>query len=460
MTSNRRQYSESSARTVIDRSRAARNAAHYVAHERTALRLRRHAVVTLKRIRAYPLLIGLVVWTMWAVDMSRPGPIDRVGKLKGTDFLQFYVGGSFAREGRLAEYYDVRAMHARAEALVPASRDTIYIPVQSPQTALLFAQFAALPYVPAVFLWFAAIAAIYAACCWWLWRRCAALHSYRREVVAAAIAFPGLYSTILNGQLSVLSLAAVTAAVVALERDRRVAAGLALGCLAFKPHWCAVAIAIFVAAREWRVAAAAAASAAAQMGIAIAAGGSAAMVGYMRILISLGRIGDLVEPRAGDSLRGLFRALVPMEMASLALYVVASAAAIVVAARVWRSETPFALRMSAMIVTTILVSPHAFGYDLILLAPVFLLLADWFAAAGAAAAVAPWTAGRAIAWSLAALFIAPLLTALPDAIRLQASVTAMAVLLAAAHRVRRPYRSAPETPPRARAPQSPAAAAA
>ena len=406
--------------------------------------------MTQRRIRTYAILTSVVVWTLWAVDMSRPGVVDRLGKLKGTDFLQFYVGGSFAREGRLASFYDVQAMHARAEALVPASRDTIYLPVQSPQTALLLAPLSALPYGPAVAIWFFLIIALYVASCSCLWRRCDRLHRYRTEVLAAAVAFPGLYSTILNGQMSVLALAAMTAAVVALDRGRPVVAGAALGCLAFKPHWCAAAIIVFLAAREWRVVSTAMVSAAVQIAAACAAGGMAAVVGYARVLLSVQRIGDLLEPRPGDSLRGFFRVFVPAEPWSLIVYAAASLVVLTVAARTWRSGAPFAVRMSAMIAATILISPHAFGYDLILLAPVYFLLANWLVPAHDAEVAlgsrarfddhdpTRSPAARVMAWSLCALFFAPLLTAVPAVIRLQFSVTAMAILLASAHQVRGP----------------------
>jgi hypothetical protein len=393
--------------------------------------------VTLARIRAYSIITAAVLWTMWAVDMSRSGVVDRLGKIKGTDFLQFYVGGSFAREGRLEDFYDVRALHARAEALVPESRDTIYLPVQSPQTALAFVPLSSLSYASAVAIWFAGIVALYAACCWWLWKDCGRLQAYRLEVAVAAAAFPGLYSTILNGQTSVVALAAVTAALLALERNRPVAAGMALGCLAFKPHWCAAFALVFLAAREWRVVAGAVASAGAQFAAALAAGGAGAMVGYARVMLSVQRIGDLLEPRPGDSLRAFFKVFVPWETAALLLYVAAGALAVVLAARTWRSHAPFALRASAIVVAAILISPHAFGYDLLLLAPVYLLLADYLAGE-AAMEWPPSPTARVMAWSLSALFFAPLFTALPPAIRLQFSVTAMAALLTAATRSSRP----------------------
>jgi hypothetical protein len=190
------------------------------------------------------------------------------------------------------------------------------------------------------------------------------------------------------------------------------------------------------------------------------------------------QIGDLLEPRAGDSLRGFFRTFVPWEPAALIFYVAASGVTVVVAAQIWRSAAPFAIRASAMVVATILISPHAFGYDLVLLAPVLLLVSNTLVAEAMAASHIPGAADDAPArsprgaaggdeaarqhgvaawamrWSLPALFLAPLLTVLPAAIRLEFSVTAMAALLAAAHRLHRSCRPATESLPRERARRS------
>jgi hypothetical protein len=76
------------------------------------------------------------------------------------------------------------------------------------------------------------------------------------------------------------------------------------------------------------------------------------------------------------------------------------------------------------VLATLLISPHAFPYDLILLAPVFFLLGNWLADDPS------HPPSRAISLTLCALFVAPLLRMLPAAVRLQFSVTAMALLLA------------------------------
>ena len=113
--------------------------------------------MTLKRIRVYATLVAVTLWSVWVVDFSVPGVVDRLGKVKGTDFLQFYVGGSFVREGHLDQLYDVQALYARAQAIVPGSRDTFYMPIQSPQTSLVFSPLSALRYQVAVAIWIGSV---------------------------------------------------------------------------------------------------------------------------------------------------------------------------------------------------------------------------------------------------------------------------------------------------------------
>jgi alpha-1,2-mannosyltransferase len=379
--------------------------------------------VTLKRVRIYATLVAATLWTVWVIDFSVRGVVDRLGKVKGTDFLQFYVGGSFVREGRLGDLYDIQTLYTRAQALVPGSRDTLYMPIQSPQTSLAFSPLSALSYSVAVTIWIAVIVLLYAASCAMTWRYCTALHRYRYETVACAVAFPGLFSTVLNGQTSAIALLAVATALFALRHGWSFIAGLALGCLAFKPHWLLAAVAVFMAAREWRVVAGALTAAAGQIGLTYLLVGPAVMSAYWRTLRAIQRLGDLLEPYPGDSLRSFFKVFVPWEPAALAAYLLCAAATLLVAATVWRSSASFEIRASGIVLATVLISPHALPYDLILLAPIYFLLANWFADNSSG------PPPRAILFALYALFVAPLLGVLPAPLRLQFSVTAMAFLL-------------------------------
>ena len=77
------------------------------------------------------------------------------------------------------------------------------------------------------------------------------------------------------------------------------------------------------------------------------------------------------------SLRSFFTLLIPWPDISLAFYVVSSMAAIAIAAVVWKSSTALAVRFSALILASVLVNPHLFIYDLLVLVPALLLLVDW-----------------------------------------------------------------------------------
>jgi Glycosyltransferase family 87 len=380
-------------------------------------------MLTRKRLRAYATIIAATLWATWAVDMSVSGHLDRLGKVKGTDFLHFYVMGSIVREGRWEQLFDVRAHQARAQAVVPGSADTLYIPVESPQLALLFAPITVQPYTVALTVWLAIAFATYAGSCLLMWRDCPALHAHRAVVVAACAAFPGLYSEILHGQTACLSLAAIAVALFALRRGWRIAAGAALGFLVFKPHWVVAAAVVFVVAREWRVVAGIVLSALAQLAVTSLIVGGSVMRAYLGMLEAIPGIVRLLEPRPGDSLKGFFEVFVPYEPAAMIAYVIAAAVVVLIAARVWRSDQSIDLRLSAIVLAIILISPHVNAYDLILVAPIAFMSANWLtltAADGRGKALSIWSG---------ILLAAPLAGPLPPMVRLQFSVTAMIAML-------------------------------
>jgi hypothetical protein len=381
--------------------------------------------MTTKRLRVYASLLALTLWSVWLIDMSGPGVIDRLGKIKGTDFLQFYVAGSRVRDGRADLLYDMRSSYARAQAVAGTSHETLFVPVQSPQTAFAFAPLATLGYTSALALWLVVTVLLYGAACWLTWRSCAALHGYPAETAMACAAFPAFYSTVLHGQLSCVAVFWIAAALAAFRRGRAVTAGMALGCLVFKPHWVLAAGAVFVAAREWRVVVGIAAAAATQLGLTYLVMGSAVMGAYSSMLGSLPRVADLLEPRASNTLKGFFHAVVPSDTAALVLYAATAGATVLATAALWRTSARFEIRFAAVLLAVVLISPHAFEYDLVLLAPAYLLLANW-------RAQAPDDPGMPVMmWAGGALFVAPLFTGLPAVLRLQFSVTAMAVMLGA-----------------------------
>ena len=384
--------------------------------------------MTAKRARVYPWLIALTMWSIVAIDFSGTGVRDRLGKVKGTDFLQFYVAGARVAEGRPDLLYDFSSQYERMQSIAGGNSDIVYLPVQAPQAAIAFAPLARFSYQGALAIWLALSGIAFAFACWLAWHQTPAWRGYRLEAAGCCAAFPAFYETVLHGQTSAVSVLLVVIALVALQRQHRFAAGLAFGCLAFKPHWVAAAGAVFLVAREWRLVAGMTLSAAAQVSVAWAVLGSRVIADYWRMMWSIQRLGDLLEPRPGHTMRGLISTIVPWPRAVLALYAAAAAVILVVVARLWRRDVPLELRFCAAVLAIVLISPHAFEYDLLVLMPVFFIVGAWIRTLPTAAE--RWR----LTMAMIALFFAPVLALLPAVARLQFSVTAMAIVLAFIYR--------------------------
>ncbi len=337
--------------------------------------------LTAKRVRVHGLLLAVCLWTVYAVEMSTPGLLDRNGLVKGTDFLHFYTLGTLALQGRGDLLYDMRAQAQLARRLVPLAPDTVYVPLYGPQISILFEPFARLPYGWALAAWLAMNVLIFATCCYAVWKTCPHLQESRWIVLILilAIAFPGFFHLLAWGQTSGLALLCFTLAYLALRRDQRWLAGLAIGSLVFKPQLGVAAAIVFLLAGEWKLIAGGLAAASIQLAVAWLHYGTAVMRAYLNALIHVREVLTLLEPRLYQthSLRSFWSLLLPWPQAAFGLYVVSALAVLTLAVGCWRSGASLEVRYSALLFATILVSPHLTVYDLVILAPAFLLLGDW-----------------------------------------------------------------------------------
>lgn len=335
--------------------------------------------LTARRIRIHGLLLAVCLWTVYAVDMSAPGLLDRSGLVKGTDFLHFYTLGNLALRGRGDLLYNMRAQAEVAREVVAQAPDGLYVPLYGPQVSLFFAPFARLPYGWALTAWLAVNLLIYAFCCYAVWRNCPNLRPYRGTVLILAIAFPGFFHLLAWGQTSGLALLCFTLAYLALRSDRTVLAGFALGSLIFKPQLGLAAVVVFLFARQWKLIAGGVMAASIQLAAAWMHYGNEVMRNYLRALMHLEEVLPLLEPRLYQthSLRSFWSLLLPWPRVAFALYVVTALGVLALAVRAWRSGASLPVRFSALLFATALVSPHLTVYDLVILAPAFLLLGDW-----------------------------------------------------------------------------------
>ncbi|MGC1371934.1 MAG: glycosyltransferase family 87 protein, partial [Candidatus Sulfotelmatobacter sp.] len=202
--------------------------------------------ITARRVRAHGLILALCLCSVYVWNMSSPGLRDRVGNLKGADFLHLYTLGSLALVHDGANLYNLSAQAEIAAKRVPAAAGITYLPLYPPQLSILFAPFAKLSYAWALVEWLALSSLIYFFCCYAFWRACPKVRNQKITSLILAFAFPAFWHLIAWGQTSALALACFTAAFFALRAKREFLAGLAFGCLIFKPQLAVGAAIVFI----------------------------------------------------------------------------------------------------------------------------------------------------------------------------------------------------------------------
>lgn len=393
------------------------------------------------RIRWQLVLLPSYLWLVYGwhnllVALPRIVPV--------RDFAHFYVLGVIARERYVQALYDMDLMATIVPRVVPGGPSAVFPPAYGPQVALFFSPLAALPYTTALYLWFVLTLLTYGACAYAIWRVCPALHARPWSTTLLLVAAPALYFALGWSQISAIGLVCVTSAYLALHANRPFLAGVAIGTLAYKPQLGLAAAFVFIAAREWRIVSGAAAAAAGQLAIgAIFWGPSVLMRNAEALKWYVGALQTVpVEPNKYHmhSWRSFFELLgLPYDTATL-LYVSLSIVTLVIALGCWRSRGPLALRYSAVLLATILVDPHLYAYDLILLTPALLLLWNWIECSpeqelGELLRTLPIPAMRRLPfkqsfqWLLYICYFSPLAFVVAIVARVQVSVLAHALLV-------------------------------
>lgn len=380
--------------------------------------------LTSKRLRAHGLLLGLALWSVYIWTLATPGLRDRNRNLKGTDFLHLYTLGTLAVEHRGGDLYDMKAQAAVAASRVPDATGILYLPLYPPQVSLLFAPFAKLSYSWALACWWLCSGVVYGVCCYGVWRACPNLHGYGATVGVLAAAFPAFFHLIAWGQTSALALACFTAFFFLLRSRREFLAGLVIGCLVFKPQLGLAAAVVLVSIGAWKIVAGAVLSAAAQLSAGILYYGTGPFREWLRTMADVRRLLPLLEPRPYQThcLRTFWSMLFPWPELSLVFYIVSAVVILSWTIVVWRrGGTAWPLRYSALLLATVLVAPHLTVYDLVILAPAFLALADWL--------IAGCSSNTRMGTLLYCVYMLPLAGPLARWTHVQLSVIAMITLM-------------------------------
>jgi alpha-1,2-mannosyltransferase len=333
-------------------------------------------------IRQQLALIPLFIWAVyaWSIFFAQLPSIASPGdSYVVRDFVHFYVQGVIARDHDAGALYDIDAMATVVNRVIPSPIDTAFPPVYGPQVALLFRPLAQLPYLPAMFVWLALTIIGYCVCVYLIWRTCVSMRRLRWATAVFALGAPGFHFTLSYGQVSLIGLICFTALWLALRRGDLMVAGIAVGALAYKPQLGIAAAVVFVLARERRVVLGAFVAVAAQLAAGVLYWGPDILSDYFRALWKVPAVIDAMEPDKAmmHSLRSFFLNLGLSSSAALTLTVIASLVTLAVALRCWTMPREVAPRFAVLVLATLLVDPHLFAYDLLILTPALMVVWAW-----------------------------------------------------------------------------------
>lgn len=336
------------------------------------------ADLTQKRVRGHVILLALIVWGAYAVNLATFGLIDREGQLKGADFLHFYVLGNIARMHDGGMLYDAHRQAALATSLIHQEPNETYLPVYGPQYSLLFLPLAALPYGWAAATWMLGSALVYFICCSLVLNVCPRLKDNRGTVFLLAAAFPGFFYLIASGQNAAIALTAFTAAFFCFRANQPLLAGMALGLLMYKPQFGVMSAVLFLITLEWKVILGALITAGGQLAAGALYYGKPVLDTWFSQFLHVNQNASALEPHI-DRLHGLmafWQLLLPWHIAVVGLYSICAICVVAITVWCWKMKAPIELRYALFLLGSALVNPHLTDYDLVTVIPAFLLIGD------------------------------------------------------------------------------------
>lgn len=294
------------------------------------------------------------------------------------DFVIYYGAGRNILEGRADLLYNM-ANQYRTQltfANVPIRRAAL--PYNHPPfEAVFFVPLAMLRFWPAYLLWTALNLAMLTAIVIML-RRYPAIRNIGAGLSAAAVlAFFPLINGLLQGQDFILLLFLGVMALVCLERNSDVMAGVCLGAGLYRPH-IAVPLMLLLAVRRWRVILGFIPVGLLLLVVTVAVTGWGGPLAYVRFVFFVEKLGvGNFGPRVVPNLRGLAGSLLahfPKPVIGVAILVSSIAVLAAAVRRIRNGQDSLAYTFCLACVTTILVCFHALSYDLTLLLPLVLFL--------------------------------------------------------------------------------------
>lgn len=220
---------------------------------------------------------------------TKSGMLDRTGRVRGRDFLIFYIAGHIVQSGHSDRLYDQKFVGSILQSLVTVSDLVpLYPYVYPPNTALLFAPLGALQYEEAILVWWLIQLLCFFVAGWLLYDHLRPPSRWKGIACLGLASFYPIWSTIANGQLSALVFLILAGGMRCRQQKRYFLAGLLLSLLALKPQF-GVGLGLWFLLRlEWRTLLGLSLGGIAQVAITTLALGFDAILGYLHSFQVLG----------------------------------------------------------------------------------------------------------------------------------------------------------------------------
>ena len=357
------------------------SAAERLRLQRAVGRLRDARWLTRRRLLLWGLGLAAATTILIARDIAAhtaTGFTAADGSQLAGDFVTQFAGAKAAAAGHGAAVYDPGFFNRFAASLVGPSGEYKFYPYP-PFTMLLMLPLALCPFIPALILWVAAGTGS----CIALLRRIVGWPMATVALVAAPAAFFNLF----YWENGCFTAALLAGGLMALER-RPVVAGLAFGCLAYKPQMAVLLPVALIAGRHWRACTVAAATAAGLALISLVLFGPAAWAGCLRQM-RLDR--TALELGAGfwpfrPTVFAAARLLGAAPWAAYLVQALSAVAAVAATTAVWRAPAPFGMKAAVVTGATFLATPYAWDYDTVAL----IFASAWLGREAGRSGFRPW----------------------------------------------------------------------
>jgi hypothetical protein len=354
--------------------------------------LRNGTWLTEDRARFYGfVLAGVGIFLLAAFYVHILGDVFRAaGKPLASDFDTFWAASRLALQGHATEAYNSASLRAAEAEAAKLGANTWFVYLYPPPFLLLSLPLGLLPYLTAL--------AGFLVASFTAWAMCMARLVPSRWPLLPLLSLPVGILNLIAGQNGYVSATCFAAAALWLEASP-VAAGIALGCLVFKPHLALAVPVVLLAARRWTALAACAATACCLIVLSWAVLGTEVWrhFAHSAPLASL----MLQSPEIWPKMASVFSELRLLHASTLAAGVAQGAAAVLALALVIglaRRRPGGIAEIAAMAPAAMLCTPYVWDYDMVSLG----LPMAWIAREGMAQGWRPWEKTL-----LACLFIAP-----------------------------------------------------